>query len=276
MNIYVDFEANGISQTQEIISIGAVSEEGETFYSLVRPHFKLDKKIKEFTHISQEEAEVAPGIEKVMEDFYNWLFAARKGDLFTPIKFLVYGGSDRDFVKASMALVEDEVTRARLQSLHDRIERVDKRVAKVFRREAIGLRSAYLTMRLSSNEPLEQNHNALEDAEMLKYVWENISTYEFPEDGEVVKVPRKNMCYGKKAKKSAKKAEKYQVQVKVWINGQKKGYREWIFPNIAAASGMFSVSTNTNKRLKVMDEMLAAAEKGEVYRNKHIEIVKKG
>lgn len=272
MVIYLDFEANGANQVHEIISIGAVAETGETFYSLVRPHSKLDRKIKELTHISQEEAEIAPSIEDVMSNFFTWLCDTAKWDL-SDVKFFVYGGSDRDFVKASISFVSDIFTLDRLQYIHDHIERVDKRIAKKFNREMIGLRSAYLTMRLSSNEPVEQFHNALEDAEMLKYVWESIDNYNFPEGGEVVKVPRADMRYGEKASKSAKKADKYQVSMKVWINGKKTGYKEWIFPNVAAASGMFSCAKNVKKRLKVMDEMLAAAEKGEVYRNKHIEIV---
>lgn len=273
MVIYLDFEANGANQVHEIISIGAVAETGEKFYSLVRPHSKLDRKIKELTHISQEEAEIAPSIEDVMSNFFTWLCDATKWDL-SDVKFFVYGGSDRDFVRASISFVSDIFTLDRLQYIHDHIERVDKRIAKKFNREMIGLRSAYLTMRLFSNDPVEQFHNALEDAEMLKYVWENIDNYELPEDGTVVKVPRKDMRYGTKVPASAKKADKYQVPIKVWINGKKVGYKEWLFPNVGAASGMFCYAKNVKKRLKVMDEMLTAATKGEVYRNKHIEIMK--
>lgn len=214
MVVYIDFEANGANQVHEIISIGAVTEMNKKFYSLVRPHSKLDRKIKELTHISQEEAEIAPSIENVVSNFFTWLFNVASYEL-PDVKFFVYGDSDKDFIKASMSFVSDISTLDSLQYIHDHIERVDKQVAKKFNRKLIGLRSAYLTMRLPSNEPIEQLHNALEDAEILKYVWENINNYEFPEDGEVVKVPRKDMRYGKKASASTKKEKPIEIIKKV-------------------------------------------------------------
>lgn len=199
MVCYIDFEANGVTQTKEIISIGAVAENGEKFYSLVRPHAKLDHKIKELTGIPQEEADVAPSIEEVMDSFLDWLFV-KVGCKPWP-KFYVFGHCDRDFVNGSIAVTDCPVTKERLAALRDNIEDTSKRIAKKFNRGTIGLRSAYLTMQLSSGEPIEQRHNALEDAEMLKYVWEHIDEYELPEGITPVKVPRPNMKYGKGKKK---------------------------------------------------------------------------
>lgn len=222
MNIYIDFEANGISQLQEIISIGAVTENGDNFYSLIRPHAKLDHKIKEFTHISQEEADVAPSLEEVAENFKKWLSTVSA----TGASFLVYGNSDGDFLQSSMALTEDENAKSVLQNIYDNIKRVDTQIAKKFRRKTIGLRSAYLTMRLSSNEAVEQQHNALEDAEMLKYVWEHINEYELPDGVTPIKVPQMDMRYGKKKKKKvvatpepSKKHSRYR---------SRKAYRRWV------------------------------------------------
>lgn len=196
MKIYLDLEANAI--TNEVISIGMVTENGDEFYSLVRPHTKLDRKIKELTHISQEDADAAPSLEAVMQAVRRFLCIA------TPlggITFIHYGESDKDFLRASQAFAERESTKVILQYIINRCENVDRCVPQHFGRETIGLRSAYLTMRLSSDEPAVQNHHALEDAQMLKYVWENIDNYTLPEGVEVVKVARFDMRYGKGKKK---------------------------------------------------------------------------
>lgn len=263
MNIYIDFEANGATQAKEIISIGAVAENGEKFYSLVRPHTKLDHKIKELTHITQEEAEVAPSIESVMGNFFKWLLDLNGGE-WKISKFLVYGSCDKEFIDGSISFVEDEVTITRLQKVRDRIERVDKRVSKKFNRDLINLRSAYLTMKLSANEAVEWQHNALEDAEMLKYVWEHIDEYELPEGVIPVKVPRMNMSYGKKGegKNISTKDSKYQVGIRAWHYSRRKGHREWVFPNVGAASGLICYASNKKKRIAAMDKILAICEAG--------------
>lgn len=203
MKIYLDLEANAI--TNEVISIGMVTEDGDEFYSLVRPHTKLDHKIKELTHISQEDADAAPSLEAVMQAVRRFLCMAnpRYG-----VNFIHYGNSDKDFLRASQAFAKCDSTKVMLQYIIDRCENVDKCVPKHFGRDTIGLRSAYLTMRLSSDEPATQNHNALEDAQMLKYVWENIDDYILPEGVEVVKVERVNMRYGKGKKKKKNAANK--------------------------------------------------------------------
>lgn len=198
MKIYLDLEANAV--TNEVISIGMVTENGDEFYSLVRPHTKLDRKIKELTHISQEDADAAPSLEVVMQAVRRFLCIATPLD---EIVFIHYGMSDIDFLHASQTFAERESTKVILQYIINRCENVDKYVPQHFGRDTIGLRSAYLTMRLSSNEPAIQNHNALEDAQMLKYVWENIDDYILPEGVEVVKVARFNMRYGKGKKKKA-------------------------------------------------------------------------
>lgn len=198
MKIYLDLEANAV--TNEVISIGMVTESGDEFYSLIRPHTKLDHNIKLLTNISQEEADIAPTLETVMSSVRRFLCVCTPLDKIT---FIHYGKGDRTFLRASKSFTESEATKCILDYIIERCENVDKRVSRHFNRDSIGLRSAYLTMRLSSNEPATQNHNALEDAQMLKWVWENIDDYTLPEGIEPVKVARINMCYGKKKKKSA-------------------------------------------------------------------------
>ncbi len=275
MVCYLDFEANGISQTQEIISIGAVTETGESFYSLVRPHARLDKKIKQLTNISQEEAEIAPSIEEVMSEFYHWLFKMKNG-VGANVQYYVYGSEDTHFIDCSIALTDDEVTKARLMVIQDNIENVSKRVAKKFNRDSIGLRSAYLTMILSSDEPAFQRHNALEDAEMLKYVWEHLEDYEMPEGVIPIKVPHADLSYKNhknSGKRASKKDPKYMVAIKAWRKTKKKGYQEWVFPNVAAASGMVTNTRRVDRRLRAMDKILEACETGEKIGDKYFAFV---
>lgn len=275
MVCYLDFEANGISQAQEIISIGAVAETGETFNSLVRPHAKLDHNIKVLTGISQEAAEVAPTIEEVMENFFNWLDSLDE----TVLTFYVFGHCDRKFVSTSIGLTDDPTTKARLTQIKDHLEDTSKRVARKFNRDTIGLRSAYLTMRLSSNEPVEQRHDALEDAEMLKWVWENLKDYEMPEGLNPVKVPRFNLSYGKKKQKKPisgckktrrKKAirqcpELLDKKYEIGFTAQKGQRKPIHFSNVRAATTLINVGStfrDGQQKLELVETLYNAIQTG--------------
>ncbi len=268
MNIYVDFEANAV--TQEIISIGAVSEDGREFYSLVRPHTKLDHMIKELTGITQENADAAPSIEEVIADFSAWVNDEKPN-------FVVFGNSDRDFINGSLAFVEDVNIRQYLNFMWNRIDNVAKRVAKKFYRDTIGLRSAYLTMRLAFDEPATQDHNALNDAAMLKWVWENIENYILPEGVVPIKVKKPNMRYSKKKNKESQliskdriydypaKDEHYYIPIKIIGKNCKGIDKEWCFDNIPAGLMVVHIKKFRNKQRKLvwMDKMLHAIETGE-------------
>lgn len=285
MKIYTDFEANGINHLQEIISIGCIAEDGQSFYSLVRPHEKLDKRIRELTHISEDEAQIAPSLEEVMRDFSSWLSKVTHGEPYT---FLVFGNSDRDFVNCSIRVAENNITKEILQDLHDNIQRVDKQIAAKFNRKTIGLRSAYLTMRLSDNEPVEQNHNALEDAMMLKYICENISNYELPEGVQVISVPKIDMSYqnkghrltGKSTKTRAKQAlracpqladKKYHIRVRAT-----KGNRRPVCYNklVDALSLVPFTIVTAEKKLECLEKMYQCVKSHEPYYGWTLEEIK--
>ena len=284
MKIYTDFEANGISHIQEIISIGCVTDEGDTFYSLIRPHERLDKKIKELTHISDEQAQVAPSIEEVMQQFSSWLSKVTKGRGYT---FITYGGSDKDFVDCSIRVAEDNITKEILQDLHDNILRVDRQIAVKFNRKTIGLRSAYLTMRLSDNEPVEQNHNALEDAMMLKYLCEHIEDYELPEGVQIVSVPKMDMSYkgkthkltGKCKKTRAKQAlracpqladKKYRIKVRATKGNRKPVYYNKLADALCLVP--FAIVT-AEKKLECLEKMYQCVQNHEPYYGWTLEVV---
>lgn len=125
MKIYLDLEAN--CTTNEAISIGMVTENGDTFYSLIRPHTKLDHNIKVLTGVSQEDADQAPSLEEVMLGVGEFLSFLDKENTFYH-----YGKSDRGFLRASMGFTTDMKALTTLQYIHNRCENVDKRVASHF------------------------------------------------------------------------------------------------------------------------------------------------
>ena len=66
MIFYLDFEAT--QPENEIIAIGAVTENGSTFHSLVKPQFSsISQFVSDLTHISQEDLEKAP-VQNAAED----------------------------------------------------------------------------------------------------------------------------------------------------------------------------------------------------------------
>ena len=168
MNIYMDFEANTIPHFEEIISIGAVAPNGETFYSLVRPHHNLDRQVKKLTGITQQEVDASEDFDTVIVKFDEWLqkFDSEK-------TFLVYGDQDKKYLRRSLLETDNCAVRDLTENIILRTERVDKKIARSFGKKAISLRNAYaLTF---DNPYYDAPHNALGDAMMLKEVYEHVS-----------------------------------------------------------------------------------------------------
>lgn len=260
MHCYIDFEANCVNN--EIISIGAIVGD-KKFYSLVRPHRKLDHNIKILTGITQEQAEAAETIDVVIESFMNWLKEIDSDYNFT---FINYGSADKEFINRSIDLSEKEFTKVKLNWIAENMKNVDKEVSIKFNRSLINLRSAYLTMLLSSADEIPMTHNALDDAGMLKYVHEHIEEYSLPEGVDIVKVKKFNLRYGKKREKVTKnlvpkgtnikqEIKKYNYPIKVVGENSKGKTKEWHFPNSKGALPLIHPSRYCDKRVKLNDLM---------------------
>lgn len=163
MNCYLDFEANSISQAQEIISIGAILDNGKKFYSLVKPHYNLSPRIEEMTGITQEEIDLVSSIDVVIDNFFKWI------DIFGIDKFFVFGHCDKEYINASIVMTENKLTAARLRLIRDNMVDLSPLIAKKFGCQHISLRKAYHAV---NNFKDTKYHNALEDAKMLKKIWE--------------------------------------------------------------------------------------------------------
>ena len=158
MKYYVDFEATQFSE--EIISIGCVREDEETFYMLVAPSDgKVTPFITNLTGITKEMLETAASPNAVFEAFYDWVFT--KDDL---PEFYVWGDSDVGFVQHTFKKTTSLKARMALGYMAGGIHNAEKKFRKAIKVDSCALVKAYNTL---IDPTYEQNHNALDDAMML-------------------------------------------------------------------------------------------------------------
>lgn len=197
--IYLDLEANN----DEIISIGAVDEEGNEYYSLVKPHSKLENHIIAITHIHEEDVAEADIIDDVINSFMEYC-----GN--EPVEFLTYG-KDTIFLNKTKEFVARPETAVILKEIASRCKDISHSIASHFERQAIGLFSAYLTMNQIRDEDVRQTHNALDDAKLLKWVNENIADYYCTNEEDIIQV---SSPFHKKKKKKTSAANQKKIPVK--------------------------------------------------------------
>lgn len=171
MNIYIDFEAS--QYTQEIISVGAISSSGEEFYSLVNTSRPVGKVVEGLTGIKQQDITDADQPNIVFEDFFFWLQdVSNNGN--KKVRFICYGNSDLDFAKNTLkktgnSLYAEAALSMIICNMVDYAE---------YTKDYFGLARHISLLKLarfySHNENLQQNHNSLDDAKLLKFIYEKI------------------------------------------------------------------------------------------------------
>lgn len=177
MKYFIDFEATQFSN--EIISIGCVREDGETFYSLVNvAKNKMTNFITELTGITKEDVSTAPSSDEVFTNFYNWIIQDE-----TKAQFFCYGNSDLGFIKKNLnkATIVKAQMALSILALHliDYSKCVERHFGLI---KSIGLKKVIAYYR--QVEEVEQNHNALEDALFLKEIYDRIN-----DEDDVVECP---------------------------------------------------------------------------------------
>lgn len=166
MKYFIDFEAMQFSN--EIISVGCVSENGEQFYSLVQP--KKAKKITDFittlTGITYEELDCAPSADKVFSEFYEWVDKTEK------LEFFCYGDCDDAFINSTLKHnITDFYGQCGLSLIKSNLKDYSASIREHFGiNRSIALKKVVEYYR---GENIIQNHNSLEDAIYLKEVYEN-------------------------------------------------------------------------------------------------------
>ena len=170
MKFYIDFEAT--QPENEIIAIGAVAENGATFHSLVKPQLSsISKWVSDLTHISAEDLEWAPDINKALIEFDAWM-RTQESNIMN-CRFISYGDDDK-FVKSTLPAITNEHAFTVAAILMAKIEDCSAETKKFFH-GTIKLIHAFNYVQAAETE---QKHNPLEDAMMLQKVYEYTQTHD--------------------------------------------------------------------------------------------------
>lgn len=182
MRFYIDLEATRFSN--RIISIGISAENGNTYYSLVKPggKVKADKFITALTGITNEMLAAAPSADEVFNQVFD--FIELNNNTFPP-EYYVYGNSDICFFEHTVKYMKDTRAIVCAQAIMGNLIDYSAEVKKFFGFDTdVALRKVYMLVQHKTE--LIQKHNALEDARMLQSVVENMSRKCKPEDKETV------------------------------------------------------------------------------------------
>ena len=182
MKFYIDFEATQFSN--RIISIGCVCENGNAFKTLVQPvnKGKITAFITELTGITSEMIAEAPSADEAFNMLFDFIELNNSNGV---PQFYVYGDCDAEFIKHTVAFMKDP--RAQMCALAIQGNLIDySKVVKSFfgLGQNFALRKVY--MLILGLDELIQDHDALNDALMLKVVVENLNTKCHPADGQTI------------------------------------------------------------------------------------------
>ena len=235
MKYFIDFEAT--QYTHEIISVGCVREDGETFYSIVnvkRSH--MSNFITRLTGITKEDVANAPTSDEVFQKFYTWI----END--SDLKFFCYGDTDIEFIKANLLRTTDPQAAAALGIIGTNLIDYSQRVKTYF-----GLHKSIALRRLIAYyrglETVEQSHNALEDSFFLKEVYDHISVEApdenaFPEYKIDMNAPKVQAQKAKKKTKALSLAAQMEAdKASIGLVRYSKSYMdEWACDNLYVAT----------------------------------------
>lgn len=178
MKIFVDFEAT--QPGNEIIEIGAVTETGEEFHTYVRSlHSEITPFIEKLTGITQETVDNAPSPQSAFDQFRDWIYKIKlPGGALSDIEFIAYGDSDKLFltetIKNNLCKVWDNRTLGLVCYMAQTIIDYSK-ITKRFFNTKISLIKAFNYVKEMEKK---QRHMALEDAEMLRTIFNSIDNKE--------------------------------------------------------------------------------------------------
>ena len=180
MKYFVDFEATQFSE--EVISVGCIREDGETFYSLVAPvEGKITPFITNLTGITAEMLKDAMSPDTVFEKFYDWAFA----DISENPEFFCWGNSDASFLRHTFKRTTSYKARVAIGYMTAGVIDYAKRFCQRIKAKQCGLIKAYNGL---IDENKEQNHNSLDDAVMLYEIYQVVEASE----AEYIKDKMKN------------------------------------------------------------------------------------
>lgn len=161
--IFIDFEMT--MRKGQIISIGAVDEEGNTFYTLVKPmNLQLaDISTKKLTGITRAALMEAPKTSKAFKMFADWVGNYKECFLYT------YGNFDEISFRNTVRL--NHISESSIIKLQNCFVDVSTAISSALgSNQSISLQHAADELGIE----FEQQHNALDDAIALKMVYEKV------------------------------------------------------------------------------------------------------
>ena len=178
MNFYLDFEATQFSN--RIISIGCTNERGVTFKTYVKPkNGKVNNFITELTGITPEMLEDAPMADEAFNMFYEWAITNCEDGI---PKYFCYGNSDAKFIEATVRTMSDFRAISFAMSIKAMLVDYSPIVMQYLQTQRVALKKVVAL--IEHKDEVEQNHDALADAEMLRMVVENLQTKCTPADAD--------------------------------------------------------------------------------------------
>ena len=238
MNFYLDFEATQFSA--RVISIGCVCDNGNEFYTLVRPP-KGDKVNDFITRLTGITKEMARNADTADVAFIALRSFIRKNSNGQKPHFFVYGSNDASFLRKTMSAMIDEEAKKFVSRLSASLVNYGPTAQRFFKVGQIGLAKACAKFR---GEDIIQRHNALEDAELLRELVYMINNY-----GEMlltdfeptsVKIP--------KPPKSSKPKEK-PITGKILMYGHAESQNQKLYKNFESALDIVYLKTKASMPL---------------------------
>lgn len=167
MAFFIDFEATQFSE--KIISVGCVNEYGFSYYSLVYSgKEQITPFITNLTGITQEMYSNAPTVTEVFSELYDKIFSDKKDSDYTPI-FYTWGNADLKFLRNSFFEARTKKSCMMIGYLLGSIQDYSNLFCKHYKIAPLKLIKVY-NLLIDKNKI--QVHNALDDAVMLKNIYQ--------------------------------------------------------------------------------------------------------
>lgn len=176
MNFYIDFEATQFSE--EIISIGCIAENGNTFKCLVVPSDlkKITPFISNLTGITREMVEEHGYSPEAAFAHLKMFVKENNGDAMPA--YYCYGNQDKNFLRNTIKHMNNFEMIIFASSIRDMLVDYSETVKRHL--ATCGLSLKKLVALIRQVDEVEQNHDALDDAKMLKECFEGLTTLEKP------------------------------------------------------------------------------------------------
>ena len=192
INYFIDFEATQFSN--EIIAVGCVRDDGEVFHSLVKPTHKITNFITNLTGITKEDLATASSANEVFTKFFDWI----KGD--NNIQFYCYGDGDKGFALGTLKYTSNFYAKAALGLIATNL--IDYQIILKERCRLAHCIKLIKVVSAFQGHKVEQTHDALEDAQFLRYIKECIDSQNynlsllFPDDMITIEQTDISLCKG--------------------------------------------------------------------------------